>query len=136
MGILAGSTPPAAESPTKDEGGTMIDLLFALAMMTAPASVQTQETPPDVETLDGAIECVIYIDLAKSMHRGEGDARMLAMDERLGRYWQKRVDGLAKKEGVSGERLTIRRLVIPIKAERYRPVIGACLDKTPEKALR
>lgn len=110
----------------------MITLSFGLAMLVA----QAQEIPPDVDTLDGAIECVTYIDLAKSMHRSESDARMLVMDERLGRYWQKRVDGLAEKEGVTGERLTFRRLLIPIKPERYRPVIGACLAKTPETAFR
>jgi len=111
---------------------------FGLMLALAQTTVQPQEQPasrkPGSETLDEALECRVYVDLAKSVHANRPD--MLEMESKLQRYWLKRGDELGRKQGLTPEALSIRQLVFPLKAERFKDVLIGCLDMTPKKALR
>jgi hypothetical protein len=107
---------------------------MALVGVTLLASSIAVPPEPPTEALDRALECRAYTDMAKAVHAD--DPRMVAMDERLHSYWVRRSNELGRRAGLSDEAISLRQLIIPLEADRFRPVMIRCLEQTPRSALR
>ena len=74
----------------------------------------------------------LFAELARSIHSSDPDA--VAMDNKLNVYWTKRSEEIGAKAGLTPHTVSVSKpLVIEIKAERFAPVMLACLQATPRK---
>ena len=112
----------------------ILGLLLGFAAVTAHSPAAETKLEPGDETLQQALECRVYAELAQYVHKD--NPVMHLMDRKLLNYWQKRGDELGLKEGRSPDALSLQQLIIPIKPERFKPVLLGCLAMTPKKALR
>ena len=110
----------------------MLDILLGLSI-TVAGIAGAQEKPAD-DPYKQALECRVYTELAKAVHAD--DPSMVAMDRKLHDYWLKRSVKLGAKAGQSAQAVSMKSLVIPLEADRFKPVMLACLAATPEKELR
>ena len=107
--------------------------LLASAIVVATPT-QTEVLPGDEIIYRQALECSVYSRLAKSVHAG--NPGVVAMDDKLNAYWTKRSEEIGAKAGLTPQTVSMQSLVIKIEAERFTPVMLACLEATPKKVLR
>lgn len=112
----------------------MIGIALLASAIMAATPTKTDVLPGDETIYHQALECSVYSRLAKSIHASNPSA--VAMDNKLDVYWTKRSEEIGAKAGLTSQTVSMQSLVIEIKAERFTPVMLACLQATPEKALR
>ena len=112
----------------------MIGTALLASAIVAATPAKTEVLPGDEIIYHQALECGVYSRLARSIHSSDPDA--VAMDNKLNVYWTKRSEEIGAKAGLTPHTVSVQSLVIEIKAERFAPVMLACLQATPKKALR
>lgn len=91
--------------------------LFALLALQAASTAAPAPTP-----LDAALRCRAYAPLA-SVFLAPDDHR------RFSDHWLKRTEELGRADGLGTDAVSMRTLVIPIKADDAESTLAACLEQ-------
>jgi hypothetical protein len=108
-------------------------LMMALSLG-AMAQVATDIRPEDKAAYDQAQECRVYSEYAELAFGHDPTA--LARTRKMTAYWVKRSEQIGARSKLTPNTVGMQKLVIKVEAEKLRPVMLACLEATPDKALR
>ena len=109
-------------------------LVTALAMLLFSTQAADPAENEAADPLATSLECKAYSKLAMELHKDE--PRFLTMDLRIAAYWATEARRIAAERKLSDEALEIQELIIPIEAERFKPVMLACIKAMPKDAWK